>query len=136
MLLHTGLDGFQLLVLAIEGAARRKVPEAAKDGASLIASLLFLLAFANVLISDVVALGGPALPGVSGGGALLGTWLRGALPSLVLGVVAASILKQRSPPDADATSSSGPRSPWLFTSSAATDNVDRRRRWPWSRRPT
>ena len=55
----------QLSILAIEVAARRKLPEGAKEGANALAGLLFLFAFSRVLLSDVSAAGGkPMVEGI------------------------------------------------------------------------
>ena len=56
--------GSQLVVLALETAARKPLPEAFKEGVNAFASLLFLFAFSRVLLSDIV--------GLTGGGAIAG----------------------------------------------------------------
>ena len=84
-----GLDGFQLLLLGVEGATRRRLPDAFKETASLLAGLLFVFAFARVLLSDLA--GAAAAPAVGAPLAAIGGALGRAAkelgPSAALGLL-------------------------------------------------
>ena len=83
-----GLDGWQLLILAIETAARKPLPESAKEGANAIAGLLFFFAFSRVLLSDVTAAGGgPTMQALGAPGGALGNAVKEYGPSVAIGIV-------------------------------------------------
>ena len=86
-----GLDGFQLLVLALEASLGRRLRDEVKSGLNFAALLVFIYAFSSALYSDLQGLGpvGKALAvPISAAGKLAA----GGLPGLVFGALIAQLL--------------------------------------------